>query len=785
MNTNNYFNKIQSDYIFTYLLSFFNLSDIRSIIPLSKKFLKIITKDNKKIIRDIQNNLYSIDNEFISNYSKYKISSFSLNKSPILNSILAENFLISSSYQFDSGFSLYDLTINKLIQKIIFKEKNYSYIYSMLYIKEKKYILLGTNNGYIISYYLDKKNFLQKNWEYNTGLNKDIKNIEYYKLKERIIIISLDSDNNINLNFLRIFYIDNNNIKYIKTYIIKNYLIYNIKCFDGFICLALNDGLDNISDDNNNINYIYKKDKIMNNYLSIINLNKIKIYFSNNKKNYKYIINNNTYEDIKFDFILKEHKSYINDYLFLKENNIIISVEYLSPYLFIWDINTKLKIKTILLPHTDSILSLLNISNKMIASTGRDRKIYIYNIEEIINQNIIINKYEIKCNHSSDIYKINYYLESNNNINKIISSSFDKTIKVFNYKKDNFNKITKTILTGHSSSICCIKLDLIRKQILTVDINCVINIWEYNELHKFYCIIKSIEMNSIIRKKEFIDDIILLYDNYNSIIKIDRSKKIKIYSLTKEEFLYEFEEESGNIIKILDFCNSREFICYTSQGGIILYNYKINKKNNKLIYEIKKIKDININNTNDKMTCFEMLSWKYKLIGIGYHNNIISIIKFDNKFQNYKNIIINLDSFNNNNYINQIKCLNLVNNKVREKNGIEFLIYIIFSINNSFFIYSILSDFVNLKVYFINKIGLKYDINCFGILNKNLIISSYSSNFKIELIHLPDYEKGVNKNIKKEEIEISEEYFYNLKYTNNKKGIFCVSNNSIKYIEFS
>ena len=664
MNKNNYFNKIQSDYIFTYLLSFFNLSDIRSIIPLSKKFLKIITKDNKKIIRDIQNKLYSIDNEFISNYSKYKISSFSLNKSPILNSILAENFLIASSYQFDSGFSLYDLTTNKLIQKIIFKEKNYSYIYSMLYIKEKKFILLGTNNGYIISYYLDKKNFLQKNWEYNTGLNKDIKNIEYYKLKERIIIISLDSDNNINLNFLRIFYIDNNNIKYIKTYIIKNYLIYNIKCFDGFICLALNEGLENISDDNNNINYIYKKDKIMNNYLSIINLNKIKIYFSNNKKNYEYIINNNTYEDIKFDFILKEHKSYINDYLFLKENNIIISVEYLSPYLFIWDINTKLKIKTILLPHTDSILSLLNISNKMIASTGRDRKIYIYNIEEIINQNIIINKHEIKCNHSSDIYKINYYLESNNNINKIISSSFDKTIKVFNYKEYNFNKITKIILTGHSSSICCIKLDLIRKQILTVDINCVINIWEYNELHKFYCIIKSIEMNSIIRKKEFIDDIILLYDNYNSIIKIDRSKKIKIYSLTKEEFLYEFEEESGNIIKILDFCNSREFICYTSQGGIILYNYKINKKDNKLIYEIKKIKDININNTNNKMTCFEMLSWKYKLIGIGYHNNIISIIKFDNKFQNYKNISINLDSFNNNNnYINQIKCLNLSNKK--------------------------------------------------------------------------------------------------------------------------
>ena len=80
------------------------------------------------------------------------------------------------------------------------------------------------------------------------------------------------------------------------------------------------------------------------------------------------------------------------------------------------DINTKLKIKTIL-PQTDSIFSLLNISNKFLASAGRDRK--IYNIDDIINQNI----------------------------SKIISSSFDKAIKVFNYKENNFNKITKIILT--------------------------------------------------------------------------------------------------------------------------------------------------------------------------------------------------------------------------------------------------------------------------------------------------------------------------------------------------
>jgi len=80
-------------------------------------------------------------------------------------------------------------------------------------------------------------------------------------------MISLDS--NITIN---------NIIKYIKTHIIKKYFIYNIKWFDDLICLALNKGIKNTYVDNNNINFTFKKDKIMNNYLSLINLDKIKIY---------------------------------------------------------------------------------------------------------------------------------------------------------------------------------------------------------------------------------------------------------------------------------------------------------------------------------------------------------------------------------------------------------------------------------------------------------------------------------------------------------------------------
>ena len=126
-----YFNKIQSDYIFSYLLSFFNLSDIRTIFPLSKKFATILNKDNKKIIRDIQQKIFSteLNDKLILDTKRFKITSFSFNRSPILNSIILEHFLIASSSQFEPGFSVYDLNTNRLTQKIIFKEKNYSYVY--------------------------------------------------------------------------------------------------------------------------------------------------------------------------------------------------------------------------------------------------------------------------------------------------------------------------------------------------------------------------------------------------------------------------------------------------------------------------------------------------------------------------------------------------------------------------------------------------------------------------------------------------------------------------------
>ena len=61
-----------------------------------------------------------------------------MNKSPILDSILADDYLISTSKKFDNGFIIHDLNNNKINEIISFKENNNFYVSSLLYIKEKK-----------------------------------------------------------------------------------------------------------------------------------------------------------------------------------------------------------------------------------------------------------------------------------------------------------------------------------------------------------------------------------------------------------------------------------------------------------------------------------------------------------------------------------------------------------------------------------------------------------------------------------------------------------------------
>ena len=363
---------------------------------------------------------------------------------------------------------------------------------------------------------------------------------------------------------------------------------------------------------------------------------------------------------------------------------------------------------------------------------------------------------------------------------------------------ETFDKInSKIILTGHSSSISCVKMDLLRKEIITIDIDSVINRWEYDKKEKIYTIKKSIEINIVNKKKEFIDDVLLVYDNLNCIIKTDKTKKIKIYSLLKEEFLYEYTEKNDKIIKMLDCCNFNNFICYSSNNIIKIYICTI-KKSDKINYEfnIKNIKDINIENINfkeAKMTCFELLTWKYKLLGIGYNNGKIIIMKINNNLHKdniiRKQYLIDINSYvniNNKNKIEQIKCI-----EDSTQNIDEYFLYIIFSVKKFFLIYSLKENpDKDLSINYVNKIENKNDIISFDILNRNMIVSSVMNNYGLEFIYLPKY-FGNNKfsNVDEEPlmnlIHLTDDNINKIIYTKNKKGIVCILDNYIKYLEFN
>ena len=798
-----YFGKIHSEYLLNYLVGFFDLSDIKTLYVLSKQFVNILKKDNHKIIHEIQEKIFGSEsqNELIINKSSitnYTLSNYIINRFPIVNSIIADKYLISTACTFEDGFSIYDIENKKMHEKVLFNPRQYSYVFSLLFLKKQKILIVGCNNGYIIGYYIHEKKFINF-WNYKTGFNKEIKKLS--ECNEDNYFLSLDINESAFLNFIRVFSVSMSNITnkfkidYIRSYIIRDCVIYNIKCFSNYFVYCFYEYNREIY---KNYNFYQVENnnsfsnQINDNYLGILLL---KDTILNKDSN---LTINDTYKELKYNFLLKGHKSNITDFIYIKEKNYILSVEFLSPLLFIWNLETKTKINTISLPHKDSILSLLNISNSVIFSAGRDKKIYSYNLNDIFsykNTTGSIKYNEINCNHSRDIYNLHYYQNNDNNI-KLISCSFDKTIKMFNLSK-NLNSITsKIILTGHSTSIICLKVDYLRKELITIDIDSVINIWEYNEIEKCFVIKKSIELNIINPKskvkKEFIDDIISMHDYLNSITIINKTNKIKIYSLLKENFIFEFEEKDGKIQKIIDCCNCSTFVCYISNNTIKVFNYDIRLN----IINIKEFHCIipNIDIINCKISCMKLLSLKYKLTGCGFSNGNIILISYNHllKSNQYNQTVININSFLQDKNIHNIEIKNI---KCIEND--DEILYIIFTVNNLFFIYSF--DIKDKNANFINLIEFGNDFVNIEVLNKKLVISSFLHASYLEFVYLPKYLGIIKEGNKINEddcdweennnelniMQISSENVNGIVYVRNKKGVVFLSNDSIKYIEYN
>ena len=190
-----------------------------------------------------------------------------------------------------------------------------------------------------------------------------------------------------------------------------------------------------------------------------------------------------------------------------------------------------------------------------------------------------------------------------------------------------------------------------------------------------------------------------------------------------------------------------------------------------------------------------------KIIGIGLNTGKIVIIRMNKNNSNVtrNQYIIDINSHTNNNSTNksnisQIKCIDFSSDSIYNNiNAQNCNLYIIFSMNNIFFIYALIqkNNELEMTINFINKIKNKKDIIFFEILNRNLLMVSFVNCSELELIYLPKYVKNSNNFLVIDDepiinlIEIPGEYINKIIYTKNKKGIFCISNDSIKYLLFN
>ena len=678
------FNKIYSNNLIGYIFTFLKLSNLKDIYYTCKRFKNILNSDNKKIYKTITNLTYGFNNIklFTNNINYYSINSFTFYNYPISLMELYNNNLIISPSIYENGFYVYNLDNFKLIKNIKYLDKDGkgTFVYYLKYYNDN--LLVSYSDLNLVSYNL-KNNLFDIIWEKQIGISKPINNITFYKE----YFFTSETVENLLINFIKQFYIKDG--KHINTFQLLNCLIIKMKSFE----LKIEEKNDfylifSVSSYNPiNNKYDFFDIENQNSKISLTNIEKEII---NKKYN---IFENNNFYSLNFNYNLFGHASYVKNFDYNKINNFLISVG-VDLYIFIWDINN-IKIKFVIdSKHENIINSLCLIDNNFFMTCGKDRKILIYSINNLIENKEPFVK-EILSDHISDINEIFYYK------NMIISGSYDKKVKLI-YLDNNFNIKNKIILTGHSAQIKCCKYDYVNSCLITIGMDLIINIWKFDK-NKNFKIVKSIELNvNNLSNKEYIDDFILLYDDLNTLIKIDNSKTIKMFSLIEEQFYHSIILES-NIKSICNLCDGESFICGLSNGKIQIINYYINK------YKIFKKGDLFIykENLNLKINILKLLDYNKKIVGscandgtiiiFDLKNNIKKEIKIQNKYE-----------------INSIIKLKNKNNKIE----------ICFSIKNKIYLYEFNEEKLNILYTFEKKYSillekLNDEIIIFFIINKN------------------------------------------------------------------
>ena len=349
--------------------------------------------NNNQLYEDFYSNAFSVDflkNEKLS--KKFTINNFK-NKYDGLNPIKVikfENFL----YSIDSKakFSIFDIEDGKLVNNIhLFNNKNNNLIIPTSFSRYKDKFIIGFKSGIIIL--INKQGEIIWETDFKKILSTPIainENDIIFLLEDSINSISINDGS---LNWSEVY--EGSNLLQYSGGLLKifNNIIYYIlpnSPFGEYDLLFRSKNLSNFSDMNfkSSINYSNSKIHLFDNYL---------VYFDGSNSLSTYDI----FDDkiILSDFNVENLSSFYfyNNTLITIKNNKLKSYNILNGNLF-WNINIEEK---------------LYKKAKIINISGYDQNIYIFfdNGKIImINQNNIINKFELKIKNINLLYFQNNYL---------------------------------------------------------------------------------------------------------------------------------------------------------------------------------------------------------------------------------------------------------------------------------------------------------------------------------------------------------------------------------------
>ena len=623
INTLHFFNKIHQSEIIISIFTYLSISNVKNLLYVNKKFRNLLLKNDQHVLKEIGYLTYGLNKQIpFPSFNSLSSSflSFKSNHFPITLLCLIDNkdIVIVSPGSFENG--IYVWNIRQRIYKYSIINKS-TFAYCVIYIDEIDKAVVSYSDGNVVMYQIDNEQY-DIIWDNKIGVKKPIERIAYDNSSKSLFTLEVNSD--VNLNFIKEIDIKTGNV--IKSAVIRNSTVINMKIISMKHILTHQEEIDKIQSIMNNKTFDINIDRMPKENYLILSLYDIKPgerinVFNYSIKDTKLAIKNislleSDFTDIQPEVNLYGHTAIIKDFIYNEKYNILISVG-VDLYVILWDMykkNAKCIFDSF---HEDIINSICEIDDMTFSTCGKDRTIFIWKIDDILNKEKRF-KDKIQKN-TSDIYAIEY----SKRLKCLIAGSFDKSLQLHSISSE-YKCVNSIAISGHNTPISSAKFDFVHMQLITASLYNTIIFWDL----KTMSMIKSIELH----KKEYIDDFIPLFDDIDTIIKIDNTKKVKCLNSLTEEFYYTIEEKSivRSILKLYDGVS---FMLGLSNGDISIYSYYSKKERRVFIKkrtlyhneeEDKEVKTLRI----EKLSYLDIDS---KLIASGGNDGSVCVFDMSNR----------------------------------------------------------------------------------------------------------------------------------------------------------